>query len=72
MKSFGMNYAQTGSCFIWHHSKGTRDHLPSGYEQEGLRLFMEKWGFDPRLQEHTLWARWKRRYWKILEKRGLF
>jgi len=57
MKIMKMKFGQTGSCFIWHHSKGTRDQLPSGYEQEGLRLFQEKWGFDPRLQDHTFSAR---------------
>ena len=72
MKKMNMKYAQSGSCFIWHHSKGTRDQLPSGYEQEGLRLFIEKWGFDPRIQEHTLMAKWKRKYYKTIEKIGLF
>lgn len=72
MKKMGMKYGQTGSCFIWHHSKGTRNQLPSGYEQEGLRLFVEKWGFDPRAQDHTLAARLKRRYWKILDRMGIF
>lgn len=72
MKNMKMKYGQTGSCFIWHHSKGTRNQLPSGYEQEGLRLFQEKWGFDPRPQEHTFRARFKRRYWNILDKMGLF
>lgn len=72
MKTLGMKYAQTGSCFIWHHSKGTRNQLPSGYEQDGLRLFIEKWGFDPREKDHTLWARIKRRYWNILDRMGKF
>ena len=72
MKIMNMKFGQTGACFIWHHSKGTRDQLPSGYEQEGLRLFQEKWGFDPRAQDHTLRARLKRRYWKTLEKFGKF
>ena len=72
MKKMKMTYGQTGSCFIWHHSKGTRSKLPSGYEQEGLRLFMEKWNFDPRERDHTLWARLKRRYWYILDRMGIF
>lgn len=72
MNHLKLNYQQTGACFIWHFSKGTRDHLPSGYEQEGLLLFMEKWGFDPRLKDHTFTAKLRRRYWKILEKYGRF
>jgi len=72
MKRLGIRYAQTGACFIWHHSRGTRSQLPSGYEQEGLKLFMEKWGFDPRVQDHTFFSRLRRRYWKILEGAGRF
>lgn len=72
IKKMNLKYAQTGSCFIWHHSQGTRNQLPSGYEQEGLRLFIEKWGFDPREQDHTLGARLKRRYRMILDSMGIF
>ena len=72
MKQLQMRWAQTGSCFIWHHSMATRSSLPNGYEQEGLRLFTEKWGFDPRRADHTVVAKLRRRYWKWKESRGLF
>ena len=70
-----MRYGQTGSCYIWHHSMGTRSTpgaLPKGYELEGLKLFTEKWGFDPRPKDHTVPAKLKRRFWKWKEQRGLF
>ena len=80
MLSQNLKFGQTGSCLIWHHSMGTRNAkdkegkalLPSGYEQEGLRLFMEKWGIDPRPSDHTFFVKWKRRYWKWKEKLGWF
>lgn len=75
MRDAGMRYGQTGSCFVWHHSMASRSApgaLPPWYEQEGLRLFIEKWGYDPRPADHTLRARLRRRWWKILEKRGRF
>jgi GT2 family glycosyltransferase len=64
-----MTYYMVGNCYIWHHSKGTRSNqnLPSNYEKEGHRLFLEKWGFDPIPREHTLkakliksWRKWKK------------
>ncbi len=74
MRGLNMQYGQTGSCFIWHHSKATRESgsLPSNYEREGLRLFIEKWGFDPIPADHTWKARLRRRYWRIREKLGKF
>jgi GT2 family glycosyltransferase len=79
MLGLNLRFAQTGSCFIWHHSMGTRNAkkdgialLPSGYEKEGLKLFMEKWGFDPRPRDHTFTEKLKRRYWKWKEQHGLF
>lgn len=75
MELAGMSYGQTSSCFIWHQSMGTRSEpgmLPPGYEQEGLRLFMEKWGFDPRKSENTLWQRWLRRIRRFRSDRGKF
>jgi GT2 family glycosyltransferase len=75
MKQIGLRYGQTSKCYIWHHSMGTRSTpglLPSGYEQEGLQLFMEKWGFDPRPAEHTLIERWKRKWRTGRAKRGRF
>ena len=71
----GLNFGQTGACFIWHHSMGTRNvsgALPPQYEQDGLRLFVEKWGFDPRLKDHTFVAKLRRRWWKIKEECGYF
>ncbi len=72
MDLMNMRYLMVGNCYIWHHSKGTRgaNALPNNYEQEGLRLFMEKWGFDPRQQEHTVGAKlkkaWRKRKAKFL------
>lgn len=74
-KALNLNYAQTGSCYIWHHSMGTRSTpglLPTGYEAEGLKLFIEKWSFDPRPQDHTLIAKLRRWWWKTKEKWGSF
>ena len=70
-----MRYAQTADCYLWHHSMGTRSApgaLPKGYELEGLKLFTEKWGFDPRPKDHTFGAKLKRKYWKWKEARGSF
>lgn len=75
MRDLGVTYGQTGSCFIWHHSMASRSApgaLPPWYEQEGLKLFIEKWGYDPRPAEHTLTARLRRRWWKIKDKYGRF
>ena len=75
MTRLGLQYTQTGSCFIWHHSMATRSApgaLPPGYEQEGLKLFFDKWKFDPRPRDHTLIARLRRRWWKIKENSGRF
>lgn len=75
MGDLGIRYAQTGSCFLWHHSMATRQApgaLPPRYEQEGLRLFIEKWGYDPRPADHTLAARLRRRWWKIKNRYGIF
>ncbi len=74
----GMVFLQTGACFIWHRSMGTRAagkkggglSLPSTYEQEGLRLFQEKWGFDPVPLDHTPLAKFKRRWWRLKERFG--
>jgi GT2 family glycosyltransferase len=75
MRQLKMCYGQTSRCYIWHHSMGTRGTpgmVPSGYELEGLKLFIEKWGFDPRRAEHTLIERWKRKYRTWTAARGLF
>jgi GT2 family glycosyltransferase len=74
MELRGIKYMQTGSCFIWHKSKGTRSEavMPSNYEQDGYRLFFEKWGFDPRPHQDSFLIRLRRKYWKFLEKRGRF
>ena len=72
MERAGMRYYQVGDCFIWHRSKGTRDHadLPSDYEKEGLRLFMDKWGYDPRTREATRHARLTCRWRRIKDRLG--
>lgn len=75
MRELQLQYGQTSLCYIWHHSMGTRASpglLPQGYEADGLRLFIEKWGFDPRLKEHTWMERWKRKYRIYRASRGLF
>jgi GT2 family glycosyltransferase len=75
MKQLGMKYGQTSNCYIWHHSMGTRSTpglLPSGYEADGLKRFIDKWGFDPRDQDHTLVQRWKRKYRKKRAEKGMF
>lgn len=75
MEALGMRYGQTSNCWIWHQSMGTRSDpgaLPADYEQEGCRLFVEKWGFDPRKAENTLWQRLMRRWRKSRAARGKF
>lgn len=75
MDDLGMQFLQTSRCYIWHQSMGTRSTaglLPVGYEAEGLRLFIEKWGYDPRPEDHTFLARLKRRYRKWRAKYGFF
>jgi GT2 family glycosyltransferase len=74
MNDLGMTYFKVADCYGWHSSKGTRAtaKLPVDYEVEGLRLYMEKWGFDPRKHEHTYIGRLKRRWQKIKDRLGLF
>jgi|GEM_PF-1380073 len=75
MKIAGIRYGQTSRCYIWHHSKGTRGSgslLPTNYEQEGRRLFEEKWGGYPVYLDHTLLERLKRRYRALRAARGMF
>jgi GT2 family glycosyltransferase len=74
MNDLGMKYYKVADCYGWHSSKGTRSaaKLPADYEIEGLRLYMEKWGFDPRTHEHTYSGRLKRRWQKIKDGLGLF
>jgi GT2 family glycosyltransferase len=74
MERSGASYGQIGDCWIWHFSKGTREsgQLPSGYEQEGLRLFIGKWGFDPRLKEARFGSRLQRKWWKFKTDRFRF
>lgn len=46
----GLKYYVVGDCFIWHAVKGTRNEtrlIPSKHEEEGLKIFMRKWGFHP-------------------------
>jgi GT2 family glycosyltransferase len=75
MERAGMRYGQTSNCYIWHSSSGTRsdpDDSPGGKEREALRLFVEKWGFDPHKAENTLWQRLRRRYREFQAARGKF
>jgi GT2 family glycosyltransferase len=74
MNDLGMKYYKVADCYGWHCSKGTRaaTQLPADYEIEGLRLYKEKWGFDPRTHEHTYSGRLKRRWQKIKDGLGLF
>ena len=46
----GLPFYMVGDCFIWHAVKGTRGHsnlIASTHEQEGKKIFMDKWNFDP-------------------------
>jgi GT2 family glycosyltransferase len=75
INQLGMRYAQTSLCYIWHQSMGTRSQvglLPEGYEADGLRIFMEKWGYDPRPADHTFIERFKRKRRKARAAKGLF
>jgi GT2 family glycosyltransferase len=74
MNDLEMKYYKVADCYGWHSSKGTRAtaKLPADYEIEGLRLYMEKWGFDPRTHEHTYSGRLKRRWQKVKDGLGLF
>jgi GT2 family glycosyltransferase len=70
-----MKWGETNQCYIWHASRATRGDaqlLPSGYEEEGLRLFIQKWGFDPREADHTLLAKLKRKWREGRRRRGVF
>jgi len=71
----GLSYYSVAECYIWHHSKGTREKgefLPGNYEEEAREVFIKKWGFDPRDQENTMNARLKRRWKKIKSRFELF
>ncbi len=70
----GLKYYKVADCFIWHHSKGTRDskHVRPGYEQESLKKFIEKWGFDPRPRENTRILKMKRKWNRFKNSLGLF
>jgi GT2 family glycosyltransferase len=74
MDRAGLKYYKIGSCFIWHHSKGTRDvaGLPSNYEQESLQKFIEKWNFDPRPLENTKLQRYRRKWIRFKNRLGYF
>ncbi|MCC6276712.1 MAG: glycosyltransferase [Oligoflexia bacterium] len=67
-------YYQVGDCYIWHHSKGTRESglITSGYEQESLKKFIDKWGFDPRPQEVQWLHKQKRKWTRFKNKFGYF
>ncbi len=67
MLQLGQRYFTVGNCMIWHHSKGTRGkvRLPTDYEQEARRTFLEKWGMDPVAKDHTPMGRARRRIKKM-------
>ena len=69
-----LKYYTIADCYIWHFSKGTRSQvkLPPKYEEESLQKFMEKWGFDPRLDESKKIYRYKRKWTKFKNKWGFF
>lgn len=72
MDDMKMTYYVVGDCFIWHYSKGTRDRMKerNEFEKEGMRLFVEKWGYDPSLRDNTYRAKFARRVKRWREKRG--
>jgi GT2 family glycosyltransferase len=75
MEQAGLLYGQTSNAYIWHQSMGTRSTpglLPSNYEQEGRRIFIEKWGFDPIPLENTWFQRVSRKFRKWNSSRGRF
>jgi GT2 family glycosyltransferase len=75
MEQMQLRFGQTSNAFIWHQSMGTRSTpglLPEGYEADGLRIFKEKWGFDPRISENTLIEKWKRKIRKWNSSQGRF
>jgi GT2 family glycosyltransferase len=74
MKREGYKYGQTADCFIWHKGQATRQTSshPSGYEIEGKRLFVEKWGFDPSVNEAQRKEKLKRKWQKIKDRWGYF
>lgn len=65
-------YYLVGNCFIWHHSKGTRskDSKPSVLEEQGLSIFMRKWGFDPGVKKRSFLQRQLRSFRKLKRKYG--
>ncbi|WP_413613319.1 glycosyltransferase family 2 protein [Bdellovibrio sp. HCB-110] len=68
-----LKYRMVGSCFIWHHSMGTRSdtkNIVSTYEQESRAKFFEKWGFNFSDVEKTLQARWERRWTRFKNRFG--
>jgi GT2 family glycosyltransferase len=75
MDRAGLKYYKTADCFIWHHSKGTRDAdktIGPNYEQESLAKFIAKWGFDPRPLDNKWILRQRRKFAKFKNKFGLF
>lgn len=68
----GMKYRLVGSCLIWHKVKGTRGQSsdPSQLEIDGLKTFMDKWGYDPRPCDNTFWAKKVKSFRKFRRKFG--
>ncbi|MCK5883423.1 MAG: glycosyltransferase [Bacteriovoracaceae bacterium] len=68
----GMKYRLVGSCLIWHKVKGTRGQSSdsSQVEIDGLKIFMDKWGFDPRPRDNTFWAKKIKSFRKFRRKYG--
>lgn len=66
-----ISFFQVGDSFIWHFGKGTRGDM-SELDKQGLELFMNKWGFDPRHQDNTYWTKIIKRFRRIKEDFGYF
>jgi GT2 family glycosyltransferase len=77
MDRAGLKFYKTADCFIWHHSKGTRNvtgtqALRPNYEQESLAKFIAKWGFDPRPAETDLGTRYLKKWIAFKNRHGYF
>ena len=74
MDDYGLTYFMISDFRIWHASQGTRkiEKMPTNYEIESLKKFIEKWGYDPRVKDHTFFGKLSRRIEKIKNRMGIF
>jgi GT2 family glycosyltransferase len=62
----GKRYFTVGNSVIWHKSKGTRGEDQS-IENFGLKVYLEIWGYDPRISENRFIEKMRRafRKWRM-------